>query len=222
MNETGLFYRDTTRNTYFSKGEACASGKRSNEIITVALCASTTGEKVQPVVVENSMKPRCFKSMTYEQLPVPYYANQNARMTAALTGDWLRWFDRKMKGRNLLLFMNNAPADPHISLKNVKIQFLPPNTTIVSQPIHQGIDQYRKTSTPACNKRNGQISNEEKNVKDVNVVQAITWIARSWKKVESSTIEKCCSRCTFRSADLNVTMFYNYLFCLYISSMYLF
>ena len=28
MDETGLFFRDTTRNTYFKKGEDCAGGKR--------------------------------------------------------------------------------------------------------------------------------------------------------------------------------------------------
>ena len=44
MDETGLFYRDTTKTTYFTKGETCSSGKRSKERITVALCASMTGK----------------------------------------------------------------------------------------------------------------------------------------------------------------------------------
>ena len=29
MDETGLFFRDTTKTTYFKKGEDCAGGKRS-------------------------------------------------------------------------------------------------------------------------------------------------------------------------------------------------
>ena len=44
MDETGLFYRDTTKSTYFQKGDTCAGGKRSKERITVALCASMTGK----------------------------------------------------------------------------------------------------------------------------------------------------------------------------------
>ena len=44
MDETGLFYRDTTKSTYFKKGETCSSGKHSKEPITVALCASMTGK----------------------------------------------------------------------------------------------------------------------------------------------------------------------------------
>ena len=43
MDETGLFYRDTTKTTYFKKGEDCAGGKLSKERVTVALCASMTG-----------------------------------------------------------------------------------------------------------------------------------------------------------------------------------
>ncbi len=44
MDETGLFFRDCTRNTYVVKGDDCAGGKHSKERITVALCASMTGE----------------------------------------------------------------------------------------------------------------------------------------------------------------------------------
>lgn len=53
MDETGLFYRDTTRNTFFKKGETCAGGKRSKERVTVALCASMTGEKSSQLSLAN-------------------------------------------------------------------------------------------------------------------------------------------------------------------------
>ena len=43
MDETGLFYRDSTRSTFFTKGETCAGGKLSKQRITVALCVSMTG-----------------------------------------------------------------------------------------------------------------------------------------------------------------------------------
>lgn len=46
MDETGLFFRDTTRSTYFKKGEDCAGGKRSKDRLTVALCASMTGKNI--------------------------------------------------------------------------------------------------------------------------------------------------------------------------------
>lgn len=43
MDESGLFFRDTTKSTYFKKGDTCTGGKRSKQRITVALCASMTG-----------------------------------------------------------------------------------------------------------------------------------------------------------------------------------
>ena len=45
MDETGLFYKDTTKNTFHLKGQDCAGGKRCKERITVLLCASMLGEK---------------------------------------------------------------------------------------------------------------------------------------------------------------------------------
>ncbi|XP_053390017.1 tigger transposable element-derived protein 4-like [Mercenaria mercenaria] len=44
MDETGLFYKDSTKSTFFKKGDTCAGGKRSKQRITVALCASMTGK----------------------------------------------------------------------------------------------------------------------------------------------------------------------------------
>lgn len=43
MDETGLFFRQSTRSTLIQKGVDCAGGKMSKERITVALCASMTG-----------------------------------------------------------------------------------------------------------------------------------------------------------------------------------
>ena len=44
----------------------------------------------------------------------------------------------------MLLFLDNAPSHPHLSLKNVKLAFLPANTTSVSQQMDQGIIQTLK------------------------------------------------------------------------------
>lgn len=43
MNETGLFYRDSTKSAFFKKDEECAGGKNSKERLAVVLCASLTG-----------------------------------------------------------------------------------------------------------------------------------------------------------------------------------
>ena len=39
-------------------GDQCAGGQRSKERLTVALCASVTGEKCVPLVIGKCKKPR--------------------------------------------------------------------------------------------------------------------------------------------------------------------
>ncbi|KAH3844646.1 hypothetical protein DPMN_086905 [Dreissena polymorpha] len=48
MDETRLFFRDTTKTTFFKKGEDCAGGKQFKERITVALCAFRASITVLP------------------------------------------------------------------------------------------------------------------------------------------------------------------------------
>ena len=45
MDETGLFFKDTTKSSYLVKGEDCGGGKKSKERITIALCASMEGKR---------------------------------------------------------------------------------------------------------------------------------------------------------------------------------
>lgn len=71
-----------------------------------------------------------------------------AWMTSVLYEQYLRKFDREMsaEGRNVLLFVDNAPSHPHVKLNNVKVVFLPPRTTSVLQPLDQGIIAAMKSS----------------------------------------------------------------------------
>lgn len=59
MDETGLFFKDT----FHLKNVDCAGGKKSKLRITVALCASMEGEKLQPLVIGKASQPRCLKKL---------------------------------------------------------------------------------------------------------------------------------------------------------------
>ena len=51
----------------------------------------------------------------------------------------------RMKGRNILLIIDNCPAHPVIeNLTNIEVAYLPPNTTSQTQPCDQGIIQALK------------------------------------------------------------------------------
>ncbi len=131
-------------------------------------------------------------------------------MTTRLMEDWLQWLDRRMRlaRRHILLFLDNAPSHPKVQLKNVKIQFLPANTTSVSQPMDQGIIQTMKLK---YRKRQLQHVSAELDrtlsltgpqiLRGINILQAIYWVNSSWKETQPDTITKCFKRCGFLSVE---------------------
>ncbi|XP_070581288.1 tigger transposable element-derived protein 4-like [Ptychodera flava] len=208
MDETGLFFRSTANKTLFVKGEECRGGKKSKERLTVALCANMVGDKEQPLVIGKSQKPRCFKNIDPKTLPVDYHANRKAWMNSQIFEDWVRKFDRKMRRqrRNVLLFIDNAPSHPTIKLNNVKLVFLPANTTSKSQPMDQGIIQatklkYRKHQLRHIIRRmdEDKVKSGSDFLKEINVLDTIMWISQSWRDVDPVTVQKCFRTCGFTS-----------------------
>ena len=205
MDETGIFFRDGKRTTFVPSGSDCAGGKRSKNRITVALCASMTGEKLKPLVIGKSSKPRCFNRIETASLPVTYRNNKKSWMNSKLFEEWVRSMDRRMRGqgRKVLLLVDNAPSHPQLNLKNVKIVFLPPNTTSVAQQMDQGIIQavklkfYRYQTEHILTQMEKSSKCGSDLLKDVNVLNAIYWVSRAWREVDVSTIVKCFDKCGF-------------------------
>ncbi|XP_026820219.1 tigger transposable element-derived protein 6-like [Rhopalosiphum maidis] len=100
-DETGLFYRALPERTYLFKNENVKGWKSKN--------------------------PRCFKSV--KCLPVDYYANTNVWMTSVIFNKWLMKWDKQLNNK-IVLLIDNCPAHViNVSLKHIKIIFLPANTT---------------------------------------------------------------------------------------------
>ena len=206
MDETGLFFRDTTHKSFHVKGVDCAGGKRSKERLTLALCASMTGEKLKLLVIGKATKPRCFAKIKPETLPVTYRNNKKAWMTTPIMTEWLTCLDRKMKRqkRHILLFLDNAPSHPPVKLQNVKLAFLPPNTTSLLQPMDQGIIQtvklkYRKRQLQHVLANMDKSSKAGSDIlKETSVLDTIFWVDRAWQEVETSTIQKCFAKSGFQ------------------------
>ena len=169
-----------------------------------------TGEKLKPLVIAKSRQPRCFKGIDSSKLPVHYKFNKKAWMNSSVFEVWIQSVDRKMKreGRKILMFIDNAPSHPKMKLDNVKLVFLPPNTTSKIQPMDQGIIQAMKLK---FHKRQSRkiLAEMEKHkdmcgselLKQITVLDAIYWVKNSWDEVESSTIVKCFAKCGFKFSD---------------------
>ncbi|KAL4107209.1 hypothetical protein QTP88_017592 [Uroleucon formosanum] len=99
-DETGLFYRALPDKTFSYKGESCSGGKIAKKRLTVLLCVSMSGEKLQPLVIGKSVKPRHFKGIDVSKLAVECKANSKALITTHIMTDWLQRFDQQMKTQN--------------------------------------------------------------------------------------------------------------------------
>ncbi len=84
-----------------------------------------------------------FPGYNLATLPVTYYANRKAWVT----GDLFNLINNQMKrqNRDILLFIDNCATHPDVTLSNVKLRFLPPNTTSCLQPLEAGIIKATKS-----------------------------------------------------------------------------
>ncbi|KAG8239465.1 hypothetical protein J437_LFUL019102 [Ladona fulva] len=88
------------------------------------LCVNMIGEFEPPVIIGNAANPHCFKGVEWK-------SNKNSWMTSGIMSEWLEKFNRKLKrqDRKILLFLDNATCHPDLQFSNIKLIFLPPNTS---------------------------------------------------------------------------------------------
>ncbi|KAE9540952.1 hypothetical protein AGLY_004197 [Aphis glycines] len=193
-DETGIFYKMIPDKTLKFKGEKCVGGKLSKERITAFVAANMSGtEKRKIMVIGKSKNPRCFKNI--KRLPVTYKANKSAWMTSILFEEEIRKWDAELKGRKVLLLVDNCPAHPNLSnLMNIEMIFFPANTTSILQPMDQSVikslkGHYRKKILMEIIESDGNAS--------INMLDAVNFLSKAWEEVTAETI-----RHSFRHAGL--------------------
>lgn len=214
MDETGLFFRAPPRRSLVEKGDTCFGVKRSKERVTVVLCCSAVGEKLPPLIVGRYKKPRCFKRVDISKIGIDYEANRRSWMTSGNFERWLRGVNNRMfkERRKILLFLDNCPAHPPMELSNMKLVFLPPNTTSRLQPLDAGIIKafkmhYRRNLLSYITVRWDQPNFEPGFSKvsspfristdyvQISLLDALVWIKEAWEEVSITTISNCFRTC---------------------------
>ena len=203
-DETGCFYRALPDKSLSEKKKECKGGKKSKERLTIAFFANAAGGKEQPIVIGRAAKPRCFKGIRDEKNPegIPYYANPKAWMTTQVMTNILTILNKRLvkERRNILLLMDNVSShDPNMKDKfsNIKVVFLPKNTTSRLQPLDAGIIKnfkvhYRRLLLKhTLAQIDGTDLTASSIVKTVNVLTAIRWIKKAWEAVQPQTIINC-------------------------------
>ncbi|XP_064647061.1 tigger transposable element-derived protein 6-like [Lineus longissimus] len=205
MDETGLFYCALPCKTLRVRGDECKGGKKSKDRITASLCVNLEGDFEQTLIIGKSANPRCFRNLSKRHLPIAWEHNKKAWMTGEIFGRWVKSFNTRMRlqGRHVLLFIDNAPSHPkYFSLSNVKIIFLPANTTSKLQPLDQGIiaaikKNYRRRLLQAVLLRMDKEEDISKLSKCVSVLDACEWVTAAVKEVKSTTVRACFARSGF-------------------------
>lgn len=197
-DETALFFRAVPRKSLHRKGDKCHGGKHSKERLSILLCCFADGKFEKPLVIGKSQNPRCFKKTKKENLPVCWYANKKAWMTASIMEDFLIKLNKKMiiQNRNILLFLDNASSHPNLKLSNVQLVFLPPNTTSETQPLDQGIINavkvhYRKRVLKRLICKMDTATNVSDLVKGITFLDAIFWLNEAVNSLGPNVVPNC-------------------------------
>lgn len=205
-DETGLFFKCLPDKTLSFKDEPCHGGKNSKERITVLLGSNSTGTvKLKPLVIGKSNRPRCFKNST--TLPTDYVANKKAWMTSDIFSSWLSNINRDMikKNKHILMMIDNCTAHGDIpQLSNVKVQFLPPNTTSKLQPLDQGIIKNFKSYYRKEVVRRFLSDLDNKSPTKINLLDAMWMLTKAWQNVSKTTISNCFKKSGFKIIEEDV------------------
>ena len=97
-----------------------------------------------------------------------------------------------IENRRIILFVDNCPAHSFIELSNIKLVFLPPNTTSRLQPMDAGVIHSLKASyRKRLMKRFLPIYEEKKcfDLKDIDLYDAIILLNNIWQDMDPTIIK---------------------------------
>lgn len=115
-------------------------------------------------------------------------------MTRVIFENWLKKLNSKMKRnkRFILLFLDNCSAHSKLgTYSNIRIEFLPPNTTSKLQPLDQGIIRsFKRFYKTEIVRFLIDCLNNGKEPK-IKLLMAMKYARKAWLSVSEETIKNC-------------------------------
>ncbi len=213
LDETALFYQQTSNRSYVHCKGNRSGGKKSKNRITITLIASFGGEKLPIQVIGKSKQPRIFKKDPPDEHSLWYMSQDNAWQSEETFEQLILKINKvaKDKSKNYLILLDNCSChlslckklDPDSSSQTcfkyewLTFLFLPKNSTSITQPMDQGVIRLLK-----CKYQDMQMMDYfdliEKDdqctlslTKFSDLGKVIKWIVSAWKEVQADTIQKC-------------------------------
>ncbi|CAI5486540.1 unnamed protein product [Closterium sp. Naga37s-1] len=213
FDETALFLSVLPRKTY--GGSRVPGRKLAKERLTVGLLVNADGSHAfRPLIISKSKRPRDFLP-DYDPEELCYWRhNKKGWMNAALFTHFIGQLNAAMvaEDRQIAILLDNASShvlkdDDATSedlfgfrtriMGNIRLVFLPPNTTAFTQPLDQGLiattkARYRQhwlRAVTALWQDAGAfpvMARYRPNMRDV-----IAWLSESWMNIPVRTIQRC-------------------------------
>lgn len=208
-DESGCNWKLLPNKTYVHKGEKCAPGRKTiKDRITFMACSNSSGtHKLDLLVIGKSKKPRAFKNVTLDKLPVKYTNQARAWMTCEVFKAWYHgdfipsvknYLKKNCLPQKALLLLDNAPGHPtdvdelKVETKDgfIEVMYLPANTTALIQPMDQCVIKMVKTNYKKQLLLDlvGQESDISACLTKYNIKDAIFNLAYAWRNVPANTI----------------------------------
>ena len=212
VDETGLYYKRMPNRTYIAKEEKQAKGfKASKDRMTLLLGANANRDKkLKLLLIHRSENPRCFKNVVKSTLPVIWKKQRKSWITKLIFQEWFvenlipelkAYCERENMAFKILLIMDNASAHilPYEELSdNIKVIFMPPNTTSIMQPMDQGViscfkaNYLKETFTQLIEATD---ASDEMTVmqfwKEFDILKCVKIIGNVWKSLSSRLLNSC-------------------------------
>ncbi|KAJ5976558.1 hypothetical protein N7481_010265 [Penicillium waksmanii] len=213
MDETGLYWRRMLNGGLSTNGHA--GQKRDKARITIVVTTNATGSDRMPLwLIGTAKTPRALRGVNIHAIGCTWRWNKKAWMRSGIMAEWLYAFYKHIgKQRRVLLLLDNFSA--HSSAledmpppSNIKVLFLPANTTSVYQPLDQGIIQnlkhhYRKKWMY------WMINILDRNLdpdKKISLNYTLRWLTQAWRNnVLDQTIKNCFIKSTIIGRDVDQT-----------------
>ena len=205
MDETGLYWRRAISKGLTSRSQP--GRKKSKERVSLAFCSNYTGSRRMPIwAIGKSARPYALRGVNLNALGIVWRSNTKAWMNTLIMVEWLIAFYAFIgRDRSVLLLMDNFK--PHICAidlqpppLNIRIQWLPANSTSLYQPLDQGIINATKTYYKRYWLQYMIEQYEQRNDPNttVTIFQALKWLNIAWyHDLTNTTIYRC-----FRKAKL--------------------
>ena len=179
--------------------------KEKNRISTVLACNAIGTDRLQVWIIGRNKMPRALRNINVSTMGGEWRWNKKAWMDTTIMVEWLQSFYSHIGTiREVLLTMDNLSA--HITAlelspppPNIRVAFLPKNSTSRFQPLDQGIIQsfkshYRRQWLAYmldC------YESDRNPLDNMNIHLAIRWMLRSWNNyISNTTIYNCFRKST--------------------------